>query len=52
MEWSPVYHVKDGENSTGTMGIFAPALTTLLVLLILTDFRRLDPHWNLAVGEN
>jgi len=26
MEWSPVYHVKGGENSTGTMGIFVPAL--------------------------
>jgi hypothetical protein len=27
MEWAPVYHVKGGENSNGTMRIFAPALT-------------------------
>ena len=27
VEWAPVYHARGGDFSTGTMGIFAPALT-------------------------
>ena len=29
VEWAPVYHARGGDFSTGTMGIFAPALTYL-----------------------
>src|SRR5439155_17681961 len=30
-EWVPVYHARGGDFSTGTMGIFAPALTVLIL---------------------